>query len=154
MKLKTFATATVATVSLTAPAFAGGLEGSYAGLGAAIGTNSYPTNVAVNGRVDTRDFGSTVPISVRPQVTIGSPTGGSIGVTYDFGVAKNVNLFAGGGAGFGAGTALNTTNQVAGFIQVGAEGAVADNVVLFSDLKVGFGGQTSYVPTVGVAYRF
>jgi hypothetical protein len=39
-------------------------------------------------------------------------------------------------------------------VNIGAEGEVTDNVVLFADFKVGFGGDTSYIPTVGVAYRF
>jgi hypothetical protein len=140
--------------ALSAPAFAGGLEGSYAGVGAAIGTDDAETTVAIVGRVDSRDFGSTVPISVRPTVTIGDVTGGSVGVSYDLGVTKGVNLYAGGGAGFGNGTALNTTDEVVGYVNIGAEGEVTDNVVLFADFKVGFGGDTSYIPTVGAAYRF
>jgi hypothetical protein len=152
--IKSFIAAGVAVTTLAAPAFAGGLEGSYAGVGAAIGTDDAETTVAITGRVDTRDLGSTVPLSVRPQVTIGDVTGGSLGFTYDLGVAQGVNLYAGGGAGFGAGTALNTTDEVVGFVTVGAEGEVAQNVVLFTDLKIGFGGETSYIPTVGVAYRF
>jgi hypothetical protein len=140
--------------TLAAPSFAGGLEGSYAGVGAAIGTDDAETTVAITGRVDSRDLGSTVPVSVRPAVTIGDVTGGSLGVSYDLGVAKGVNLYAGGGAGFGQGTALNTTDEVVGYVNVGAEGEVAESVVLFADFKVGFGGETSYVPTVGVAYRF
>jgi hypothetical protein len=152
--LKSILLAGTVAGSLVTPALAGGLEGSYAGIGAAIGTNDAETTVAITGRVDSRDLGSTVPVSVRPTVTIGNVTGGSLGVSYDFGVTNGVNLYAGGGAGFGAGTALNTTDEVVGYVNVGAEGGVADNVVLFADFKVGFGGDTSYVPTVGVAYRF
>jgi len=152
--LKTFIAAGVAAAAFTAPAFAGGLEGSYAGVGAAIGTDDADTTVAITGRADVRDFGLNAPVSVRPTVTIGDVTGGSLGVTYDLGVAKGVNVYAGGGAGFGQGTALNTTDEVVGFVNVGAEGAVAQNVVLFADFKVGFGGDTSYIPTVGVGYRF
>lgn len=152
--LKSILLAGTVAGSLVTPSFAGGLEGSYAGVGAAIGTDDAETTVAIAGRVDSRDLGSTVPVSVRPTVTIGNVTGGSVGVSYDFGVANNVNLYAGGGAGFGAGTALNTTDEVVGYVNIGAEGEVVDNVVLFADFKVGFGGDTSYVPTVGVAYRF
>jgi hypothetical protein len=152
--IKSFLIAGTIAGSLAAPAFAGGLEGSYAGVGAAIGADDADTTVAITGRVDSRDFGSTVPVSVRPTVTIGDVTGGSLGVSYDLGVANGVNIYAGGGAGFGEGTALNTTDEVVGYVNVGAEGAVAQNVVLFADFKVGFGGDTSYVPTVGVAYRF
>jgi hypothetical protein len=152
--LKAILAAGVAATSLAAPAFAGGLEGSYAGVAAAIGTDDADTTVAITGRVDSRDFGSTMPLSVRPTVTIGDVTGGSLGVSYDLGVAEGVNLYAGGGAGFGAGTALNTTDEVVGYVNVGAEGEVAKNVVLYADFKVGFGGETSYIPTVGVGYRF
>ena len=152
--IKSFLIASTLAGAVSTPALAGGLEGSYAGVGAAVGTDDAGTTVAVAGRVDSRDLGSTVPISVRPTVTIGNVTGGSVGVSYDLGVAKGVNLYAGGGAGFGAGTALNTTDEVVGYVNVGAEGEIAENVVLFGDFKVGFGGDTSYVPTVGVAYRF
>jgi hypothetical protein len=152
--IKTFIATGVVASTLISPAFAGGLEGSYAGVAAAIGTQDADTTVAINGRVDSRDLGSTVPLSVRPQVTIGDVTGGSLSLTYDLGIAKGVNIYAGGGAGFGAGTALNTTDEVVGFVAVGAEGEVAKNVVLFTDLKIGFGGETSYIPSVGVAYRF
>jgi hypothetical protein len=152
--IKNIIAAGIASASIASPSFAGGLEGSYAGVGAAIGTQDAETTVAITGRVDSRDLGSEVPISVRPTVTIGDVTGGSVGISYDLGVSNGVNLYAGGGAGFGQGTALNTTDEVVGYVNVGAEGEVAENVVLFADFKVGFGGDTSYVPTVGVAYRF
>jgi hypothetical protein len=152
--IKSFIAASVTAATLATPAFAGGLEGSYAGVGAAIGTDDADTTVAITGRVDTRDLDSTVPISIRPTVTIGDVTGGSLGVSYDLGIANGVNIYAGGGAGFGAGTALNTTDEVVGYVNVGAEGEVAKNVVLYADFKIGFGGDTSYLPTVGVAYRF
>lgn len=140
--------------ALSTPVFAGGFEGSYAGAAAAIGTNDAETTVAITGRVDSRDFGSGVSISLRPTVTIGNVTGGSLGVSYDLGITQGVNLYGGGGAGFGRGTALNTTSEVVGYVNLGAEGEVTNNVVLFADFKVGFGGSTSYIPTVGVAYRF
>ncbi len=152
--IKTIIAAGIASASIASPSFASGLEGSYAGVGAAIGTQDAETTVAITGRVDSRDLGSEVPISVRPTVTIGDVTGGSLGVSYDLGIATGVNLYAGGGAGFGAGTALNTTDEVVGYVNVGAEGAVAEDVVLFADFKVGFGGNTSYVPAVGIAYKF
>jgi hypothetical protein len=152
--IKSFLVAGSLLSTLTVPAFAEGMQGSFIGVGAAIGTQDAETTVAITGRVDTRDLESGVPISVRPTVTIGDVTGGSVGVSYDLGVSNGVNLYAGGGAGFGRGTALNTTDEVVGYVNVGAEGEVAENVVLFADFKVGFGGETSYVPTVGVAYRF
>ncbi len=140
--------------SLSVPAFAGGLEGSYAAAGAAIGTNSEGTAGSISGRVDTKQLGSGVPISVRPQVTIGNATGGNLIATYDFGVTDNVNLYVGGGAGFGAGTAINAANEVAGIVALGVEGQVAQNVVLFADLKFGFANETTYTPTVGVGWKF
>jgi|APGre2960657404_1045060.scaffolds.fasta_scaffold17329_3 opacity protein-like surface antigen len=139
---------------LISPAFAGGLTGNYAAAGAAIGTNSNRTAGSVSGRLDSRTLGSTIPVSLRPQLTIGSATGGNVNVTYDVPVANNVNAYVGGGAGFGAGTAINTNNQVAGIAVLGVEGEVAKNVVLFTDLKFGFGSSTTYTPTVGVGYKF
>lgn len=152
--IKTILAAGTIAGTLCAPAFADGLKGSYAGVGAAIGTQDAETTVSINGRVDTLDLDSSVPLSIRPTVTIGNVTGGSLGVSYDFGVAKGVNLYAGGGVGFGRGTALNTTKEVVGYLNAGAEGALDKSVVLFADFKVGFGGVTSYVPTVGLAYKF
>jgi len=152
--IKSFLIAGTLAGAISAPAFAGGLEGSYAGVGAAIGTDDAETTVAITGRVDTAELGSGIPVSLRPTLTIGNEVGGSLGATYDIGVAKDVNIYAGIGAGFGQGTALNTTDEVVGYVNIGAEGAVAQNVVLFADFKVGFGGDTSYVPTVGVGYKF
>lgn len=143
-----FAASTV--LAMSAPALAGGLEGSYAAAGVAIGTDGGGTAGSLSGRYDVKE----APVSVRPQLTIGDNTGGNAALTVDVPVAKNLNLYIGGGAGFGAGTALNGADEVVGFAVVGAEGAVSDKVVLFSDLKFGLGGETSYVPTVGVGYKF
>lgn len=152
--IKSFLIAGTLAGTISAPAFAGGLEGSYAGVGAAIGTDDADTTVSILGRFDTRDAGSGVPISVRPSVTIGEETGGGATVTYDFGVAKNINVYAGGGASFGEGTALNGVDDAVGVVNVGAEGAVAENVILFADLKIGLGDEKTYIPTIGVGYRF
>jgi hypothetical protein len=153
--IKTFLAASVAASTLAAPAFAGGLEGSYAGAGGTIGTNGTGVAGSILGRVDTKQLGSGVPISVRPGVTINNEFGGNLGVSGDFAVAPNVNIYAGGGAGFGSGTALNGSDDVVGYLTLGVEGEVAKNVVIFTDFKLGLGSDnTTYVPTVGVAYRF
>jgi len=136
------------------PKLGDGMQGSYAGVGAAIGTDDAETTVAIMGRVDTAELGSGIPVSLRPAITIGNEVGGSLGATYDIGLAKKANIYVGAGAGFGAGTALNTNNEVAAFVQVGAEGEVRENIVLFADFKVGFGSDTSYIPTVGIGYKF
>jgi len=146
--------AITATTLLSAPAFAGGLHGSYVAVGAAIGTDSQGTAGSVSGRLDSSDLGSSVAVSVRPQVTIGEATGGNVTVTYDVPVATGVNAYIGGGAAFGEGTAINVSDEVVGVAVLGVEGEVAKNVVLFTDLKFGFGAETTYTPTVGVAYKF
>jgi hypothetical protein len=152
--IKSILIASTLVGAMTAPAFAGGLEGSYAAAGAAIGTDREGTAGSISGRVDTKELGSGVPISVRPQVTIGKATGGNLIATYDIGVAKNVNAYVGAGAGFGKGTAINAKSEVVGIAALGVEGEVAKNIVLFTDLKFGFGGGTTYTPTVGVGYKF
>jgi hypothetical protein len=152
--IKSILIASTLVGAISAPAFAGGLEGSYAAVGAAIGTDSEGTAGSVSGRVDTKELGSGVPISVRPQVTIGKATGGNLIATYDIGVAKNVNAYVGAGAGFGEGTAINADREVVGIAALGIEGEVAKNIVLFTDLKFGFGSKTTYTPTVGVGYKF
>jgi hypothetical protein len=148
--IKSFLIAGTLAGAISAPAMAGGLEGSYAGAGVAVGIDGAETAASVSGRYEI----PSAPVSVRPQLTIGDNFGGNAALTADLGVAKDLNLYAGGGVGFGAGTALNGDDDTVGFAVVGAEGAIAENVVLFADVKFGLGGETSYVPTVGIGYRF
>lgn len=148
--IKSLLIASTLAGALSAPAFAGGLNGSYAGAGVAVGTEGGDTAASISGRYDIPG----APVSVRPQFTIGEVFGGNAALTADLAVAKNLNLYAGGGVGFGAGTALNGDEDTVGFAVVGAEGAVAKNVVLFADVKFGLGGDTTYVPTIGIGYKF
>lgn len=148
--IKSFLTASAIIGSMTASSIAGGLEGSYAGAGVAIDVDGSATAASISGRYDV----PKAPISFRPQFTIGEQFGGNLALTADIAVAENLNFYAGGGAGFGAGTALNGIDDTVGFAVLGAEGAVAKDVVVFGDVKFGLGGKTTYVPTIGVAYKF
>jgi len=140
--------------ALFAPAFAGGLTGNYVGIGFTADTSVTNTASDSEGSLSARIALPNTFLSVRPQLTIGNVTGGSLAVTGDLPVVDNVNLYGGGGIGLGAGTLLNNTDEAVGFAVVGVEGAITSNVVLFADVRFGFGGETTYVPTAGVAFRF
>lgn len=133
-----------------APAMAGGLEGSYAGAGVAVGIDGEGTAASISGRYDV----PTAPVSIRPQFTVGEERGGNLSLTADLPVADGLTVYAGGGASFGAETVLNGEDDIVGFAVVGAEGAIAEQVVLFGDVKFGLGNENTYVPTLGVAYKF
>ena len=136
---------------LVAPAMANGLEGSYVGPGIAIGTNTEASAAAsVVGRVEA----GNLPLSIRPQVTANTQIEGAIGATYDFAVAKNTNLYLGGGAAFGEAGVLTFDNSTVGYIQAGAETQLAEHSVIFADVKVALTDGTTVVPTVGLAWKF
>lgn len=146
---KIIATAAIAAATVS-PAVAGELNGSYVGPGVAVGTNDQGAAASVLGRVEL----GTLPVSVRPQLTINREVEGAIGATYDIGVAENTNVYLGGGIGFGDAGVLTHYNDTVGYLQVGAETQVAEHSVVFADVKVALTDGTSVVPTVGLAWRF
>lgn len=82
---------------------------------------------------------ASTPISVRGSVLFDDRTSTIVPtVTYDMGIAKNTNLFVGGGASFvqdkGTTTALGDRN--APVITLGVESKVLNNIVLYGDTKV------------------
>lgn len=139
-----------ASIAATAPAMAGGLDGSYVGPAIAVGTNSQGAAASLVGRVEA----GNLPLSIRPQVTVNTQVEGAIGATYDLAVAENTNLYLGGGAAFGEAGILTFENSTVGYIQAGAETQLAEHAVVFADVKVALTDGTSVVPTVGLAWKF
>ena len=150
MNLRSIFAATALSATVASPAVAGGLTGSYVGPGVAVGTNDQGAAASLLGRVEL----GTLPLSLRPQLTVTSEVEGAIGTTYDIGVAENTNLYLGGGAAFGDAGILTRYNDTVGYLQVGAETQVAEHSVVFADVKVALTDGTSVVPTVGLAWRF
>jgi hypothetical protein len=143
--------------AVTAPAMAGGLESNYVGAGAIIDPDGDTTGAFVSGRYNVPN----IPVSLRPALSIGdkvdggAAVGGGAAVTADFGIAENINLYGGGGVNFGAGTPINgPEDDTVGFAVVGIEAGIAEKVVVFTDLSFGLGGETTYIPKVGIGYRF
>jgi len=152
--IKSLLVAGTVASALFVPVFADGLKGNYVGIGFAGDVSTTNTAYHNAGTIGARLVVPSTPLSVRPQITISNVTGGNVAVTGDLPLATNVNLYGGGGLGLGAGTLINGPDEAVGFAVVGVEGAVSRDVVLFADFKFGFGGETTYTPTVGVAYRF
>jgi len=136
--------------AVTAPAMAGGLESHHVNAGVTVDPNGDNTSGFVGGRYNVPN----IPVSLRGDLTIGDDFGGGVAVTADFGIAENINLYGGGGAAFGSGTPLNGDNDVVGVALVGIEAGIAEKVVVFADVNFGLGGETTYIPKVGVGYRF
>lgn len=137
--------------TLAVPAMAEGLQGSYVGAGPTIGINGGNVGGSIVGRVQI----DKQPASIRPQLIIQRGVAGVVTGTYDIPAGDGVNVYVGAGVGYGnSGGLLTANNDVVGVAQLGVEGQVAPQVVLFADMKFGFGNGTSYVPTVGAAYKF
>ena len=148
--IKSFLIASTIAGALTTPAMAGGLESHYVGGGVVIDPDGTDTSISIGGRYNL----PKAPVSLRGNVTIGKDFGAGAAVTADFGIGKDVNIFGGGGVAFGSDTPLNAGDDTVGFALVGIEAAIHQKAVVFADLSVGLGGETTYIPKVGIAYRF
>ncbi len=131
-----------------------GMDGSY--IGVRINGDGSGVLPAVTGRIDFKNS----PISIRATATgacesdvcatLAIPT-----VTYDIGVAQDVNIYAGVG---GSALTVNDSASSVSFgtgavLQGGAEGAVSKDVVLYADATYFTnGGGTLW--KAGVGYRF
>jgi hypothetical protein len=162
-------TAVSAMPTMAQEAPAKGLQGHYIGAGPVVGIQvgekikgTDRTNVggSVQGRYSLQGRGIQAPISLRGAVQFNKENV-SIQpmVTYDFAIAPNVNLYAGGGASVlvnGKSSPMGT--NTAGLVTAGIEGQVAKNTVLFSDVKWGINaaekGRDVLGVQVGGAYKF
>ncbi|MDR9897219.1 hypothetical protein G7B40_022015 [Aetokthonos hydrillicola Thurmond2011] len=142
-----------------------GMNRSYIGAGISAGvTNGGRQNDAalLGGNVQGRYALKNAPVSVRGAVLFG---GDSVAIvptlTYDAAIAKNTNLYLGGGYSFVTddGQASQLGNKNAPVLTLGAESQVAKNTVIYSDAKFGidaYKGSDSDALSLqaGVGYSF
>lgn len=133
-----------AGLSLSSPASAEtGMRDRYIGAGVtqglSIGDNA-PDDGKFNGNISGRVPIANLPISARASVLFGNETSTIVPtITYDYGIAKNTNVYLGAGASLvqkeGTNTALGNKN--AAVITAGVETKVANNWVVYGDAKFG-----------------
>ncbi|MBW4672032.1 MAG: porin family protein [Cyanomargarita calcarea GSE-NOS-MK-12-04C] len=142
-----------------------GLTGSYIGAGVAAGvTNGGRQNDAATfgGNVQGRYAIPNAPASVRGSVLFGGDSTAIMPMlTYDAPIAKNTNVYLGGGYSFQTdeGQASQLGNKNAPVVTLGAESEVAKNVVLYGDAKWGInaykGSDADALSfQTGLGYRF
>lgn len=152
LKLKSLLTISALTATAIAPfllsvgsasAQPNGTDASYIGAGVAAGiTNGGKTGDAatIGGNIQGRVAVPNVPVSARGAVIFSDETSAIIPqVTYDIGVAKNTNVYVGGGYSFveSQGKPTSVGNKNAPVVTIGAESQVTDNIVVYGDTKVG-----------------
>jgi hypothetical protein len=142
-----------------------GMNGSYLGAGVSAGvTNGGRQNDAalLGGNIQGRYAVPNAPVSVRGSVLFGGDSTAAMPMlTYDAPIAKNTNVYIGGGYSFQTeeGQASQLGNQNAPVVTLGAESEVAKNVVVYGDAKWGIDAyQGSDADAVslqtGVGFRF
>ena len=120
-----------------------GTDANYVGAGISAGvTNGGQNADAANlgGNIQARLTTSKAPVSVRGSVLFSEDTSAIMPmVTYDLPVAKNTNVYVGGGYSFveenGKPTPLG--NQDSPVVTVGAESQLGQNLVVYGDTKLG-----------------
>lgn len=154
LTLKSVATFSALAATLLAPALlsAGsasaqpkGTDANYIGGGISAGvTNGGSTTggdaATLGGNIQGRITTSKAPVSLRGAVLFSDETSAIMPiVSYDVPVAKNTNVYVGGGYSFVESTGKPTPlgNQNAPVITVGAESQVGDNIVVYGDTKLG-----------------
>jgi hypothetical protein len=142
-----------------------GMTGSYVGAGVSSGvTNGGQNNDAATfgGNVQGRYAIPKSQVSVRGAALFGGDAAALIPmVTLDAPIAKNTNVYLGGGYSFSTneGQATQLGNKNAPVVTLGAESEVARNVVVYGDAKWGIDAyKNSSADAVslqtGVGYRF
>jgi outer membrane autotransporter protein len=132
-------------------------EGSYVGAGVAGSvTGGGAGNDAPNfgGNVQGRFAVPNTPISARGTVLFNGNNSAVIPtVTYDMGVAKNTNVYAGAGYSFVQNDGTNSPlgNRDTAVLNLGVESQVTKGVVVYGDAKYGIKGYQSGKPAVGLS---
>jgi hypothetical protein len=156
-----YSTQTTSTTTTTTR----GMTGNYIGAGISAGvTNGGRQNDAAvfGGNVQGRYAIPNAPVSIRGAALFGGDSAALVPtLTYDAPIAKNTNLYFGGGYSFltDEGQASQLGNQNAPVITLGAESAVAKNTVVYGDAKFGidaYKGSDSDALSLqaGVGYSF
>jgi hypothetical protein len=170
MKLRALAVSTLAVSSLVlsggiAAAQTAGTDSNYIGVGIAAGATSGGQgndDAQFGGNVQARVTMPKTPISLRGSVLFGGDATAIMPiVTYDAPIAKNTNVYLGGGYSFVTDEGKNTPlgNQSSPVVTLGAESQVANNVIVYGDAKWGIDAyRNSDADAVsfqtGLGYRF
>lgn len=131
------------TTSVTTSTTTRGMNGSYLGAGLSAGvTNGGQQDDAalLGGNIQGRVAIPKSPVSVRGAVLFGGDSTAAMPMlTYDAPIAKNTNVYIGGGYSFltDEGQASQLGNQNAPVVTLGAESEVAKNVIVYGDAKWG-----------------
>lgn len=139
-----------------------GMDGSYLGGGLSLGVGNPDDNDAIlGGNVQGRLDSTRLPVSLRGAALFNGDNAALMPlVTYDIGIARNTNLYVGGGYSF---TVNDDTSPLgdkdAPVITAGIESAVQRNVAVYGDAKVGIdafkdSNNAAASFQVGAAYRF
>ncbi|PSB04450.1 hypothetical protein [Merismopedia glauca] len=107
-----------------------------------------------NGNISGRLPIANLPVSARASVLFNDKNSAIVPtITYDFGVAKNTNVYLGGGASFlqdkGVNTALGDRN--AAVVTAGVESKIAKNWVVYGDAKLGINSYQSNSSALAVS---
>jgi hypothetical protein len=117
-----------------------GMNGNYVGAGISAGTTDAGNNddAVFGGNVQARVPVPQTPVSVRGAVLFGGDATSLVPtLTYDLPIAKNTNLYLGGGYSFITEEGKNTQlgNQGAAVVTLGAESEVSKNIIVYGDAK-------------------
>lgn len=128
-------------------------KNNYFAIGLGYGVSNSNTddvsNVQLSGKFQVKQLSDTFAISIRPFVTTDATAGAS--VTLDANVAKNLTVYAGGGAAatWGADSQLvGASDDVVGILNAGVEYDLSKTTVVGIDAKTATNGDASWDPTV------
>ncbi|MEH2372268.1 hypothetical protein [Nostoc sp.] len=170
MKLTKLATSFLAVASIVfsggiASAQTAGTNGNYIGAGIAVGATSGGQGndeAQVGGNIQGRYAVPKTPLSLRGSVLYGGDAAAIMPiVTYDAPIAKNTNVYFGGGYSFVTDEGQKTPlgNQNAPVVTLGIESEVSNNVIAYGDTKWGIGAYRNSDADAlsfqaGLGYRF
>jgi predicted small secreted protein len=127
-----------ASIATAQPA---GMDGNYIGAGISAGTTHGVHNnddAVFGGNIQGRVAIPQAPVSVRGAVLFGGDATAIVPtLTYDLPIAKNTNLYVGGGYSFITSEGQNTQlgNRNSPVVTLGAESEVSKSLVVYGDAK-------------------
>lgn len=128
-------------------------KNNYFAIGLGYGVSNSSTddvsNIQLSGKFQVKQLSNTFAISIRPFVTTDATAGAT--VTIDANVAKNLTVYAGGGAASTWGNdsqLVGVSDDVVGLINAGVEYDLSKTTVVGIDAKTATNGDASWDPTV------
>ncbi len=160
-----FAIASIVLSAGIASAQTAGTNGNYIGAGIAVGATSGGQGndeAQVGGNIQGRYAVPKTPLSLRGSVLYGGDAAAIMPiVTYDAPIAKNTNVYFGGGYSFVTDEGQKTPlgNQNAPVVTLGIESEVSNNVIAYGDTKWGINAYRNSDADAlsfqaGLGYRF